>query len=252
MDYEGNQWSVKGQQDGNPHENPVRQWTDMFGYRRYKTCRSRFFENWVCERRRWTEGQGNSCSKCCICKTYMLTCKKKKYFFFSHLFVAICFGSFNFGGGWCTWPLTEKSLGFELSHGLVRPNIMVALLVVGLSFSGISNVMLGSIELDVHEGRAWTGFWAGSGVHGSGHSPSPITWPLAVTCGLCGGSDAHRFLLMGFLVFGCIWFSSSKNKKDRNVLIIFSSNKSTPLEESSFKTHLVTWHLAEYSLEIKQ
>lgn len=72
-----------------------------------------------------------------------------------------------------------------------------------------SKVMFGSTVTEVPGGTAWTVFWEGSGVTWSGNMPSSKARASLMLGGLRGGSDAHRFLLMGILggvsAFTLVW-----------------------------------------------
>lgn len=139
---------------------------------------------------------------------------KVKTWVFFHLLVGIWFPSLALGG-WSSWLGPGKSVDFDAWHGLPLLIMMVALLAVWSSLSRTSKVMLGSMALEELSGRVWAIVWVGSGVHCSGNMPSSNTWALETVRGLCGGSDAHRFLLMGILGGGdCfIWIGFSLPKK---------------------------------------
>lgn len=144
--------------------------------------------------------------------TKHLSKEKVKTWIFSHLLVGTEFPSLGLGGR-STWLGPEMSVDFDSSPLIM----MVALFAVWSSLSRISKVMLGSMLLEEPISRNGAGFWAGSGVYWRGYMPSSSTRALAMVWGLCGGSDAERFLLMGILGGGSglvfIWFSLPENGK---------------------------------------
>lgn len=133
----------------------------------------------------------------------------------SHLLVGIWF-PWGALGRWCSWLGPEKSPDFDAWQELSPLIMMVALLAVWSSLSTNSKVMLGSMVLEEPSGKAWTVFWA-SGVHWRGNMPSSTIWVLVIVRGLCGGRDAHRFLLIGILGSGScfisVWFPLPKKTK---------------------------------------
>lgn len=135
-----------------------------------------------------------------------LKIKRKVKTIIFHLLVGIWFPSFVLGGCSC-WLEHKTSVDLDAWQGLPLLIMMVALLATLSSISRTSKVMLGSTALEEFSDRAWGVFWGGSGVHWRGNMPSSKTWVLAMVRGLCGGSDADRFLLMGILGSGSCFIS---------------------------------------------
>lgn len=94
--------------------------------------------------------------------------------------------------------------------------IIVALLAVSSALSRTSNVMLGSMSLAELWGGAQTVFCDGSGVYWRANMSSSST---SGGRGLCGASDADKFLRISILGGGSsfvfVGFPSTKNKRKR-------------------------------------
>lgn len=137
--------------------------------------------------------------------------------------------------------------GTWLGPGLPELMTMVSLQTVGSS-SRTSKVMLGSTMPEAPGGGGggicWTVFWGGSGVHWSGNRPSSKPWVLLMLCGLFGGSDTHRFLLMGVLgsgsTFTFVWFPLPETKQKSRITI----NKNN----KTCKTAEIRWNVEKSKL----